>query len=255
MSFHHPIRPDSEGWRPLGTPPAELALDYTLPTGQSFRWRRAAPGEYVGVVGRRAVRLLQTPTDVLYRVIARGADAPADGDAAALAVLMREAGVLPERLPELIDRLPVGSNVADQTSTQEQAWILRAAQSEAGSQPTISLAVDGTVRALPDPALILAAVARPQDRVELRTAGTTSSCRAGDQVPNTVLMRRIRVQSRMAQRIMRSVGRSSPSPPAAWRVPRLLSLTRQPVRAPRRRASSIGSPPCWAVARAPALPR
>ncbi|MFN4090701.1 MAG: alpha-2-macroglobulin family protein, partial [Alphaproteobacteria bacterium] len=95
-------------------------------------------------------------------------------DAAALAVLMREAGVLPERLPELIDRLPVGANVAAETSTQEQAWMLRAAQSQAGSQAGITLAVDGAVRTLPDPALIVPAVAGPQDRIELRNAGTTT---------------------------------------------------------------------------------
>jgi len=94
-------------------------------------------------------------------------------DAAALVVLMREAGVLPERLPELIALLPVGTNVADQTSTQEQAWMLRAARSERAGQTAISLAVDGTVRTLPDPALIVPAVATPQDRVTLRNAGAT----------------------------------------------------------------------------------
>src|SRR5690606_24360267 len=95
-------------------------------------------------------------------------------DAAALTVLLREAGVLPERLPELIDLLPVGENVAEQTSTQEQAWMLRAAKSEMGAASEITLAVDGDVRNLPDPALIVPAVATPQDSITFRNAGTTA---------------------------------------------------------------------------------
>lgn len=42
-------------WRSLGTPRSELSLDFTLPTGQSFRWRRTGSGEYTGVVGQRVV--------------------------------------------------------------------------------------------------------------------------------------------------------------------------------------------------------
>ncbi|KAI8474872.1 MAG: DNA glycosylase [Monoraphidium minutum] len=72
-------------WRLLGTPPSELTLDFTLPTGQSFRWRRTAPNEYTGVIGRRVVQLRQLPRDIAWRVAARGAgvpdDAAADADA------------------------------------------------------------------------------------------------------------------------------------------------------------------------------
>lgn len=45
-----------ERWRSLRTKAEELRLDFTLPTGQTFRWRLTAPGEYVGIVGQRAVR-------------------------------------------------------------------------------------------------------------------------------------------------------------------------------------------------------
>jgi hypothetical protein len=87
---------DNGGWRSLGTPRAQLCLDFTLPTGQSFRWRRTGEGEYTGVVGARLVELRQAPDDVHWRVIARGAggashpsphqgEEGAGGDAAALA--------------------------------------------------------------------------------------------------------------------------------------------------------------------------
>jgi 8-oxoguanine DNA glycosylase, N-terminal domain len=59
-------------------------LDNTLPTGQSFRWRPTSPGVYTGVVGQRVVQLRQLPSDVEWRVLARGPSADADGDAAAL---------------------------------------------------------------------------------------------------------------------------------------------------------------------------
>jgi 8-oxoguanine DNA-glycosylase Ogg len=76
-------------WTPLRpggrTPAAELRLEHTLPTGQSFRWRAAGEGEFRGVVGARAVALRQLAGDVEYLVLARGAGAAASGDAAALA--------------------------------------------------------------------------------------------------------------------------------------------------------------------------
>ena len=42
-------------WRRLGTNAAELSLDFTLPTGQSFRWKATASHMYTGVIGQRAV--------------------------------------------------------------------------------------------------------------------------------------------------------------------------------------------------------
>lgn len=43
-------------WRSLGTSKQELRLEYTLPTGQSFRWRETGRDEYTGVIGQRVVR-------------------------------------------------------------------------------------------------------------------------------------------------------------------------------------------------------
>ena len=47
-------------WTSLACGQAELRLDVTLPTGQSFRWRHA-DGLYTGVVGRSVVQLRQSP--------------------------------------------------------------------------------------------------------------------------------------------------------------------------------------------------
>lgn len=77
----------TSAWRRLGTPRRQLCLDFTLPTGQSFRWRKTGPGEYTGVIGQRVVQMRQEDDDVAWRVVARGAGAAADdadADAAAL---------------------------------------------------------------------------------------------------------------------------------------------------------------------------
>ena len=54
---------DQSGWRSLGTPASELRLEWTLPTGQSFRWRQTgeAPLEFTGVIGQRAVGMQLAP--------------------------------------------------------------------------------------------------------------------------------------------------------------------------------------------------
>ena len=46
------------GWKSLGTPRSELTLDFSLPTGQSFRWRRSGDNEYTGVLNQRLVRVV-----------------------------------------------------------------------------------------------------------------------------------------------------------------------------------------------------
>ncbi len=44
-------------WQSLSCPSSELRLEYTLPTGQSFRWRKTAPREYTGVIKERVVSM------------------------------------------------------------------------------------------------------------------------------------------------------------------------------------------------------
>ena len=56
-------------WRPLlGTPPSEVRLSVTLPTGQSFRWRATGSDQWTGVLGRRVVSLKQGDAGVEYLV-------------------------------------------------------------------------------------------------------------------------------------------------------------------------------------------
>jgi len=110
----------SMAWQSLGAAPAELTLDFTLPTGQSFRWRQTGQAEFTGVVDNRVVscnsrklksyslvansrsclllhqlleseamlalqvKVQQTPGDVRYQVIARGDNAASSEDAAVL---------------------------------------------------------------------------------------------------------------------------------------------------------------------------
>ena len=42
-------------WQSLDCPSSELRLEFTLPTGQSFRWRKTGPQEYTGVIQQRVV--------------------------------------------------------------------------------------------------------------------------------------------------------------------------------------------------------
>lgn len=60
-----------DAWNFLGTPRTELRLEFTLPTGQSFRWTKVTNDTYLGVVHKRAVLLQQLDNDVAYHVIAR----------------------------------------------------------------------------------------------------------------------------------------------------------------------------------------
>lgn len=71
-------------WRRLGAPAEEVQLRFTLPTGQSFRWRPTGPDEFTGVIGQRVFKLRQEADDVAYTVLARGKGADPAGDAAAL---------------------------------------------------------------------------------------------------------------------------------------------------------------------------
>lgn len=73
------------GWGKLGTPAEELRLEFTLPTGQSFRWRETSPGIFLGVLGQRAVLLRQLQDDVAYKVLSRGSGAHPGDDFDAIA--------------------------------------------------------------------------------------------------------------------------------------------------------------------------
>lgn len=85
MSNDHTVRcQDQPCWRSLGTPPQQLLLHNTLPTGQSFRWRLTEPDTYTGVIGQRVVQLRQLQDDVKWQVLARGPGSSPDADAAAL---------------------------------------------------------------------------------------------------------------------------------------------------------------------------
>lgn len=71
-------------WVSLGVPSTELRLEFTLPTGQSFRWVREADDRYIGVIGDRVVNLQQSENDVMFRIMARGLPASPKEDWAIL---------------------------------------------------------------------------------------------------------------------------------------------------------------------------
>lgn len=63
----------------LGTPATELRLEFTMPTGQSFRWRSLDSNDekFVGVCGDRVLVLEQLEKDVGYKVVGRQANSQA----------------------------------------------------------------------------------------------------------------------------------------------------------------------------------
>lgn len=89
-------------WRSLGTPSEELRLEWTLPTGQTFQWRRSSsdPNLYTGVLARRLLQMRQLDGDVEWRTLARAADARPEGDAEAIARFLR----LDVQLGPLVER-------------------------------------------------------------------------------------------------------------------------------------------------------
>jgi uncharacterized protein YfaS (alpha-2-macroglobulin family) len=68
-------------------------------------------------------------------------------DAAAMIVLVKETGMLAERIPGLIDRLPADQTQPARTSTQEQAWLVAAGAVLGRDGQPVALAVDGRERA------------------------------------------------------------------------------------------------------------
>jgi len=65
-------------------------------------------------------------------------------DAAALIVLLRESGLPQDGMQTLIDRIPVRENLVRQTHTQEQAWLVMAAESLASARGPLSLTMNGS---------------------------------------------------------------------------------------------------------------
>ena len=63
QQFSIPAPPKME-WQSLAASSAELTLDFTLPTGQSFRWRRTGKAEFTGVVDNRVVSDCEQPTQI-----------------------------------------------------------------------------------------------------------------------------------------------------------------------------------------------
>ena len=81
---HSAVTSTDANWVPLRDMHAdELRLKYTLPTGQSFRWRPRGSSEsdYVGVIGARVVRVRETVNgDAEYKVYCRPASESDDDD-------------------------------------------------------------------------------------------------------------------------------------------------------------------------------
>ncbi len=98
-------------------------------------------------------------------------------DQAALVVLVRESGLLPERLPALFAALPGADLKAESLSTQEQAWAAAAAAVLGRDGRPVRVALDGT--ALPAAPLVTipltgaASVRNLDDRPVWQTVSTT----------------------------------------------------------------------------------
>ena len=72
-------------------------------------------------------------------------------DRAALLALLAESGLLPERIPQLAEEVAAEFNQRRYASTQEQAWLLLAAQALLNQPGQIRLAVDGQQATTADP--------------------------------------------------------------------------------------------------------
>jgi len=90
-------------------------------------------------------------------------------DAAMLLVLVRESGVLADRVPRLLDFLPADSVQPARTSTQEQAWLIAASATLGRDGAPVPLAIDGRERA---PAVVTTALRAPAELpLSLRNLG------------------------------------------------------------------------------------
>ncbi len=109
--------------------------------------------------------LARDPWDVDYGSTSR--------DAAAIIVLLNQAQLMPERLPDLIDRLPVDKTLTADTSTQEQAWLVRAAVSLGKPQARLAVTLDDRPVGSADPFYLVPSPAELQSGVAVKNGGTS----------------------------------------------------------------------------------
>ncbi|KAL0908267.1 hypothetical protein M5K25_022754 [Dendrobium thyrsiflorum] len=67
-SLLHSAAVAGRDWQLLDVPRSELSLPLTLPTGQTFRWRRTGPSQFTGVVGPHLLSLKHADEDPSGRV-------------------------------------------------------------------------------------------------------------------------------------------------------------------------------------------
>lgn len=96
-------------------------------------------------------------------------------DAAALVTLMSETGMLgTAQLAALVDRMPATDTAVDRTSTQEQAWLVLAAETLMKGAAPIQLTVGGKAAPAGDPLNLAPGAADLARGVTVRNAGTTA---------------------------------------------------------------------------------
>ncbi|HEY0835776.1 MAG TPA: alpha-2-macroglobulin [Azospirillum sp.] len=95
-------------------------------------------------------------------------------DAAALVTLMTETGMMGKRLTALVDRLPASATAAKLTSTQEQAWIVLAADTLMRGAAPLDLTLSGGARPKGDPFNLLPSAAQLAEGVAVANAGTAA---------------------------------------------------------------------------------
>jgi len=66
-------------WRTIPCSITELCLDHTLPSGQSFRWKKNGDNDWVGVLGCSVYLLNQTSTQLRYKVFGKESETKSGG--------------------------------------------------------------------------------------------------------------------------------------------------------------------------------
>jgi uncharacterized protein YfaS (alpha-2-macroglobulin family) len=122
--------------------------------------------------GERARTAAETATASLKRDFWQADYGSTVRDAAALVAVLGEVGLLENRLPALLDRLPTGELDAARTSTQEQAWIVLAGGTLLGQGgPTPRLDVTGATASAGTPLFVVPTAAGLAGGVRVANAG------------------------------------------------------------------------------------